>query len=87
MIAVRVTFGPPESAPLVFHAHFIVFAVTFSFLLLEHDQLTKERVVSQQTYLLRSRKGRIKAGAEAPGPPLYQVNEVIKVTDTITFKK
>ena len=38
MIAVRVTFGPPESAPLVFHTRFIVFAVTFSFLLLEHDQ-------------------------------------------------
>ena len=39
--------------------------------------------------------GRIKAGADGaapPGPPknrptLYQVNEVIKVTDTITFKK
>ena len=40
-------------------------------------------------------QGRIKAGADgaaAPGPPknrppLYQVHEVIKVTDTITFKK
>ena len=37
IIAVRVTFGPPESAPVVFHACFIVFAVTFS----------KGRVVSQ----------------------------------------
>ena len=37
-------------------------------------------------------QGRIKAGAVALGPPkigpsLYQVNEVINVTDTITFKK
>ena len=47
IIAVGVTFGPPESVPVVFHARFIVFAVTFSFLLLEHDQLSKGRVVSQ----------------------------------------
>ena len=35
-------------------------------------------------------KSQIKAGgdeAAAPGPPLHQVNEVIKVTDMITFKK
>ena len=35
-------------------------------------------------------QGWIKAGADgaaAPGPPLYQVNEVKKVTDTIPFKK
>ena len=34
-------------------------------------------------------QGWIKAGADgaaAPSPPLYQVNEVIKVIDTITFK-
>ena len=47
IIAVRVAFGPPESAPVVFHACFIVFAVTFSFPLLEHNQLGKRRVVSQ----------------------------------------
>ena len=47
IIAVRVTFGPPELAPVVFHACFIVFAVTFSFSLLEHDQKGKGRVVSQ----------------------------------------
>ena len=47
IIAVRVTFGPPESAPVVFHACFIVFAVTFSFSLLEHNQKGKGRVVSQ----------------------------------------
>ena len=47
IIAVRVTFGPPESAPVVFHACFIVFAATFSFFLLEHDQKGKGRVVSQ----------------------------------------
>ena len=35
------------------------------------------------------RQDRIKAGddgAAAPGPPLYQVNKIIKITDTITFK-
>ena len=47
IIAVRVTFGPPESAPVVFHACFIVFAVTFSFSLLENNQKSKGRVVSQ----------------------------------------
>ena len=34
-------------------------------------------------------QGRINAGADgaaAPGPPLYQVNKVIKVIDIITFK-
>ena len=34
-------------------------------------------------------QGWIKAGADgaaAPSPPLYQVNEVIKVIDIITFK-
>ena len=56
IIAVRVTFGPPQSAPVVFHARFIVFTVTFSFLLLEHDQLSKGRVVSQKACFLRSRK-------------------------------
>ena len=45
IIAVRVTFGPSESAPGVFYARFIVFAITFSFLL-EHDQLSKGRVVN-----------------------------------------
>ena len=47
IITVGVTFGPPESAPVVFHARLIVFAVPFSFLLLEHDRLDKGRVVSQ----------------------------------------
>ena len=55
IIAICVTFGQPESAPVVFHARFIVFAVTFSFLLLEHDQLSKGRIVSQQAYLLKLR--------------------------------
>ena len=53
IIAVDVTFEPPVSAPEVFYARFIVFA--FSFPLLEHAELSKGRVVSQQDYLLRSR--------------------------------
>ena len=55
IIVIRVMFEPPESAPVVFHARFIVFNVTFSFLLFEHDQLSKGCVVSQQAYLLRWR--------------------------------
>ena len=55
IFAVGITFGPPESASVVFHACCIVFAVTFSFLLLKHAQLSKGRVVSKQAYLLRSR--------------------------------
>ena len=55
MITVGCTFGPSVSAPVVFRARFVVFAVTFSFLLFEHAQLVKGRVVGQLAYLLRSR--------------------------------
>ena len=55
IIAVGFTLEPPDSAPVVFQARCIVFAVTFSFLLFAHAQLSKGRVVSQQAYLLRSR--------------------------------
>ena len=39
MIAFGVTFGPPESAPVVFHKRFVVFAVTFSFFYYQHALL------------------------------------------------